>query len=54
MRVEVLGVVERHRRWSRDDKIRIIEETLAPGEVVTEYPTELPVTALQNLCAQIG
>src|SRR5204862_7866201 len=36
MRVEVLGGVERGRRWSRDDKMRIIEETLAPGAVVTE------------------
>jgi transposase len=36
MRVEVLGGVERRRRWSRDDKMRIIEETLAPGAVVTE------------------
>ena len=36
MRVEVMGGVERRRRWSRDDKMRIIEETLAPGAVVTE------------------
>jgi transposase len=36
MRVEVLGAVERRRRWSHDDKMRIIEETLAPGAVVTE------------------
>jgi transposase len=36
MRVEVLGGVERRRRWARDDKMRIIEETLAPGAVVTE------------------
>src|SRR5450432_3513927 len=36
MRVEVLGGVERRRRWSRDDKMRILEETLAPGAVVTE------------------
>jgi transposase len=36
MRVEVLDRVERRRRWSRDDKMRIIEETLAPGAVVTE------------------
>src|SRR5712671_2344076 len=36
MRVEVLGGVERRRRWSRDDKMRVIEETLAPGAVVTE------------------
>jgi transposase-like protein len=28
--------VERRRRWSRDDKMRIIEETLAPGAVVTD------------------
>jgi len=36
MRVEVLGGVERRRRWSRDDKMRIIEEALALGAVVTE------------------
>ena len=36
MRVEVLGGVERRRRWSHDDKMRIIEETLAPGARVTE------------------
>jgi transposase len=36
MRVEVLGGVERRRRWSRDDKMRIIEETLTPGATVTE------------------
>jgi transposase len=35
MRVEVLGGVER-RRWSHDDKMRIVEETLAPGAKVTE------------------
>ena len=36
MQVEVLGGVERRRRWSRDDKMRIIEETLTPGATVTE------------------
>ena len=36
MRVEVLGWIECRRRWSRDDKMRIIEETFAPGAVVTE------------------
>jgi transposase len=36
MRVEVLGEVERRRRWSQDDKVRIVEETLAPGAKVTE------------------
>ena len=32
---KVLGV-ERHRRWSRDEKARIVEETLMPGAVVSE------------------
>ena len=36
MRVEVLGGLERRRRWSHDDKARIVEETLAPGAKVTE------------------
>jgi transposase len=35
MRVEVLGGLERRRRWSQDDKVRIVEETLAPGAKVT-------------------
>jgi len=30
MRVEVLGADERRRRWSFEDKARIVEETLAP------------------------
>lgn len=36
MRVEVLGGIERQRGWSHDDKMRIVEETLAPGAKVTE------------------
>jgi transposase-like protein len=36
MRVEVLGGLQRRRRWSHDDKVRIVEETLAPGAKVTE------------------
>jgi transposase len=32
---KVLGV-ERRRRWNRDEKARIVEETLAPGAVVSE------------------
>ena len=35
MRVEVLGGLELRRRWSQDDKARIVEETLAPGAKVT-------------------
>jgi transposase len=34
MRVEVLGGVERRQRWSHDDKMRIVEQTLAPGAKV--------------------
>jgi transposase len=36
MRVEVLGGIERRRRWSQNDKLRIVEETLVPGAKVTE------------------
>ena len=36
MRVEVLGGLSVVSRWSRDDKMRIIEETLALKAVVTE------------------
>jgi transposase len=32
---KVLGI-ERRRRWSRDEKARIVEETLAPGAVASE------------------
>jgi transposase len=45
MRVEVLGVVERRRRWSHDDKMRIVEETLAPGAKVTEVARRNGVAA---------
>jgi transposase len=31
---KVLGI-ERRRRWSKDEKARIVEETLAPGAVVS-------------------
>jgi transposase len=45
MRVEVLGGVERRRRWSHDDKVRIVEETLAPGAKVTEVARRNGVAA---------
>jgi transposase len=35
MKIEVLGV-ERRRRWSLQDKLRIVEETIQPGMTVTE------------------
>ena len=45
MRVEVLGGLERRRGWSQDDKVRIVEETLAPGAKVTEVARRNGVAA---------
>jgi transposase len=45
MRVEILGGLERRRRWSQDDKARIVEETLAPGAKVTEVARRNGVAA---------
>ena len=45
MRVEVLDGVERRRRWSRDDKARIIEETLVPGAKVSEVARRHGISA---------
>ena len=45
MRVEVLDGVERRRRWSREDKARIIEETLAPGAKVSEIARRHGISA---------
>lgn len=36
MRVEVLGGVERRRRWSHDEKMRILAESLEPSATVAE------------------
>lgn len=35
MRADILGV-ERRRRWSLDDKARLVAETLAPGACVSD------------------
>jgi transposase len=35
MKIEVLGT-ERRRRWSLQDKLRIVEETMQPGVTVTD------------------
>ncbi|MCK1459823.1 transposase [Bradyrhizobium sp. 2] len=45
MRIEVLGGLERRRRWSQDDKARIVEETLTPGAKVTEVARRNGVAA---------
>ena len=45
MRVEILSGVERRRRWSRDDKARIVEETLAPGAKVSEVARRHGISA---------
>ena len=36
MRVEILNGVERRRRWSEDEKARIIEESFTPGAKVSD------------------
>nr|WP_283809534.1 transposase [Bradyrhizobium brasilense] len=45
MAEEVLGGLERRRRWSQGDKARIVEETLAPGAQVTEVARRNGVAA---------
>src|ERR1700737_3201577 len=36
MRMEIFNRIERRRRWPDDEKMRIIEETFAPGAKVSE------------------
>jgi transposase len=54
------GRVERRRRSSRADKMRIIEETLAPGVVVTEIarrhggPRLIPVRVAASAAESVG
>ena len=45
MRVEVLNGVERRRRWSRDEKMRILAESLEPGAKVAEVARRNDVAA---------
>jgi transposase len=33
-RTEIISVVERRRRWPSDEKLRIMEEALAPGAMI--------------------
>jgi transposase len=45
MRVEVLGGLERRRRWSQDDKARIVKETLIPSAKMTDVARRNGVAA---------
>jgi transposase len=46
-RVEVFTGTGRRRRWSSDDKARILEETLAAGAVVSEVARRHGITSQQ-------
>jgi transposase len=45
MRAEVRDGVERWRRWSQDDKVRIVEETPLPRAKVTEVARRYGIAA---------
>ena len=46
-RIEVINGVGGRRRWSADDKARILEETLVPGAVVSEVARRHGLTPQQ-------
>ena len=46
-RVEVITGVERRRRWSDDEKARVIEETMQPGAVISEVARRNGLTPQQ-------
>jgi transposase len=46
-RVEIINGIGGRRRWSMDDKARIIEETLVPGAVVSEIARRHGLTPQQ-------
>jgi transposase len=46
-RIEVINGAAGRRRWSADDKARIVEETLAPGAVVSEVARRHGLTPQQ-------
>ena len=46
-RVEIISGIGGRRRWSVDDKARIVEETLAPGAVVSEIARRHGLTPQQ-------
>lgn len=44
-RLDIRVGVERRRRWSREEKLRIVRESLEPGAVVTEVARRNEVSA---------
>lgn len=46
-RVEVITGVERRRRWSDDEKARVLEETMQPGAVISEVARRNDLTPQQ-------
>jgi transposase len=46
-RVEIINGIGGRRRWTLDDKARIVEETLAPGAVVSEIARRHGLTPQQ-------
>jgi transposase len=46
-RIEVFTGTGRRRRWSPDEKARILEETLAPGAVVSEIARRHGISSQQ-------
>ncbi len=46
-RLEIINGIGGRRRWSMDDKARIVEETLAPGAVVSEIARRHGLTPQQ-------
>jgi len=45
VRAEVLGAIERRRRWHYEDKVRIVEESFAAGVTVTDVAQRNGVAA---------
>jgi transposase len=50
--ITVLSGPERRRRWASSEKARIVEESLAPGAVVTAVLTENAIRA--GVSSEIG
>ena len=46
-RVEVITGVERRRRWSIDEKARVLDETIQPGAVISEIARRNGLTPQQ-------